>query len=162
MKRLLLLAMVMVLPVNVAYAKDKSAEEGFWGKVKNAVEKVLGGKKEGDKTGGKGEASGNENAVNQIEKNLEKHGGEHKGLENAREAVSKNKAQERYEVQERERHEIKEKHKGDDGSYTEEDMIDDVVEELDKEMGKAKDDDMFSKGDAGKSMHKGKGKGKGR
>lgn len=34
---------------------------------------------------------GNQNAVNQIDRNLDKHGGDHHGLENARAAVSKEK-----------------------------------------------------------------------
>jgi len=59
--------------------------------------------------------TGRENALNQIDKNIDKHGGSHHGLENARRAVSKTKQKYVNDI---------------DGDGDTEELIDVIIEEL--------------------------------
>lgn len=98
-----------------AYAKEKT-EEGVFQKIKNAVVKVFTGE---DHESSKN--TGNQNALNQIDKNLEKHGGSHKGLENAHAAVSKSK-------------------KGGDYDHGHDSVIDEIADDVEEAIEDASDE----------------------
>lgn len=94
MKKLLAAALTCtLLTATPAFADPKGAgvEKTTENALKNIVDSVvdtLTGKNDNDKKAETG-SKGRENALNQIDKNIEKHGGSHKGLENARAAVAK-------------------------------------------------------------------------
>ncbi len=95
MKRLAVLALATcaLLSAPVAFAKEEQATgmKGALEKTIDNIAKIFTGDKAKDAVENE-KATGNENALKQIDKNIEKHGGSHKGLENARANVAKKSA----------------------------------------------------------------------
>ena len=148
--KLVIASLLLVgLSSNFSYAKEKS-EGGLLEKIKNTVVEVFTGKE--DSSDHANNATGNENALNQIDKNLKKHSGEHKGLENAREAVSKSKHEEKNHYKNK-----MEEDKGliDKTADAVEETIEETAETLEEEAEKV------LVGEDAKSSHPGKGHGKG-
>lgn len=142
------LRMLLITAFTVGFSSNVMAktngEKGFFERITDAVVDMFDGKNDSADEG----KSGNQNALEQIDKNIEKHGGSHKGLENARANVAKNKSG-----------------SGDDTPETVADVIEDAVEDVVTDAAKDLDDSIeddkdYSKGRTAHPGNNGKGKGK--